>query len=577
MPAISADTPPAVTQPETPDGSTGFSVHAAVCPLIIVIAVLAVYLPGLGSSFILNWDDNKYVVENATAHGFSLAHIKAAFTNSYVGNYAPLHIISYMLDYSLWGLNPAGYRLGNILLHAANGTLFYCLLRRMDWFRTPALFAALLFVLHPVQVESVAWISQRKNVLAMCFALLSFIGYLRFRSTRQPEYRAYIFSLAAFALALLTKSVTVFLPVAFILHDLMIRQDRNLRGIVRNIIPFLLLSAAACVLTIITQHEARTGWHGNSPAATLFTMLPVFMNYLRMVVWPSGLSALYDPPLHHSLLDPVVAVSFIALLILLTAATMLSARRPRELFWFWFGVLAILPVSQIVPLTTMMNDRYLYFPLVGIAALLFGSLSPIITRNDNRGRAMFCGSLFVLLVLAILSGQRNLVWKNDLTLWTDAVQKAPGSRFARQGLAETLEARGDLASAAEQYLEALRKDPGSPELNSQAGVVFARLKQYQRAVPCLRYAVQLRPANDGYRMNLAAALLESGALEEAIMQLKILYERSPTTRNSCMLGALHEKIGDNSHATVYYGRALQISSTKAADECAAMRSILGLP
>ncbi|OGR30337.1 MAG: hypothetical protein A2X83_07935 [Desulfuromonadales bacterium GWD2_54_10] len=577
MPAISADTPPAVTQPETPDGSTGFSVQAAICPLIIVIAVLAVYLPGLGNSFILNWDDNKYVVENATAHGFSLAHIKAAFANSYFANYAPLHIISYMLDYTLWGLNPAGYRLGNILLHAANGSLFYYLLRRMAWLRTPALLAALLFVLHPVQVESVTWISQRKNVLAMFFALLSFIGYLHTRNARQPEYRAYIFSLVTFTLALLTKSVTVFLPVAFILYDIMIRQDRDLRGIIRTMTPFLLLSAGACVLTIITQHEARTGWHGGSPAATLFTMMPVFMHYLRMLVWPFGLSALYDPPLHHSLLEPVVAVSCTALLILLGSAAVLSTRRPRELFWCWFGVLAILPVSQIVPLTTMMNDRYLYFPLVGVAALLFGSLSPIITRNDSLGRAMFCGALFVLLALAILAGQRNLVWKNDLTLWTDAVQKAPGSRSARQGLAETLEARGDLVGAAAHYLEALRKDPGSPELNSQAGVVFAKLKQYPRAVSCLRYAVQLRPANDSYRMNLSAALLESGALEEAIMQLKILYERSPTTRNSCMLGALHEKIGDNSHATVYYGRALQISSTKAADECAAMRSILGLP
>lgn len=577
MPAISPDTSPTTTQPELTDGPTRFSVHAAVFPMIVVIAVLAVYLPGIKNGFILNWDDNKYVVENAAAHGFSITNITAAFTSSYVGNYAPLHIISYMLDYTLWGLNPAGYRLGNILLHAANGSLFYYLLRRMAWLRTPALLAALLFVLHPVQVESVTWISQRKNVLAMFFALLSFIGYIHARNARQSEYRAYILSLVTFTLALLAKSVTVFLPLAFILYDIMIRQDRNLRGIIRTMTPFLLLSAGCCVLTLMTQHEARTGWHGGSPTATLFTMLPIFIQYLRMLVWPFGLSALYDPPLHHSLLEPAVTGSCIALLMLFGAATVLSIRRPRELFWFWFGVLAILPVCQIVPLTTMMNDRYLYFPLLGIAALLFGSLSPIVTRNDTWGRAMICVSLLALLALAIISGQRNLVWKNDLTLWTDAVQKAPGSRFARQGLAEALEARGELVGAAAQYLEALHNDPGSHELNSQAGVVFAQLKEYPRAISCLRYAVQLRPINDGYRMNLAAALLESGAFEEAIGQLKMLYERSPTTRNSCMLGALHEKIGDNSRATVYYSRALEINSAKAADECAAIRSILGLP
>jgi len=214
--------------------------------------------------------------------------------------------------------------------------------------------------------------------------------------------------------------------------------------------------------------------------------------------------------------------------------------------------------------------------MVGVAGLLFGFLSPIVTRNDIRGRVLICASLIVLLALAITSGQRNMVWKNDLTLWTDTVQKAPGNRFAQQGLAETLESRGDLAGAATHYLEALRNDPGSPELNSQAGVVFAQLKQYHQAMPCLRYAVQLKPTNDGYRMNLAAALMESGAFDEAIGQLKILYERSPTTRNSCMLGALHEKIGDNLHATIYYGRALEINSSKAADECASIRGIIGL-
>lgn len=562
-------------------GSSGergdLSLHDAFIPLIILAAVLAVYLPGINGSFLHNWDDNRYVVENAAAHGFSLAHLKSAFTGSFVGNYAPLHIVSYMMDYTLWGLAPQGYRGVNILLHAANGTLLYHLFRRMKWQQTPAVLAALLFVLHPVQVESVIWISQRKTVLSLFFSLWSCLLYVRASDSGRSGFRPYVPALVLLALALLTKSAAVFLPLVYLAYEIVMKNNRAWPRLLGTLLPFLLLSLVICIVTLTTQHEARVGWHGGSPLATLYTMLPVFMSYFGMLVMPVHLSALYDPVIRHALFEPAVIGSLLVLAALVIWVHGTGRRSSERLFWFWFALLAIIPVSQIVPLTTMMNDRYLYYPMVGIAAILAGEVSTFISAGGTRGRVVMSISILVLILLAVASGRRTLVWKDELTLWSDAVQKSPGSRFARQGLAEALEAGGDLAGAAAQYLEALKDDPASPELNSQAGVVFAELKDFARALPLLRAAVRYRPANGTYRMNLAAALLESGAYRDALAELKSQEGAfPPTLRSNCMLGALYEKTGDRAAAALYYDRAGQIDGGRAQEECAAIREIVGL-
>jgi Flp pilus assembly protein TadD len=549
----------------------------AVVALVILVALLAVYLPGCGGDFIRNWDDNKYLVDNAAAHGFSLANIKAAFSQSFVGNYAPLHIISYMVDYTLWGVNPFWSRLVNVLLHGVNGVLFYYLLRRMSWLALPALLAALFFVLHPVQVESVAWISQRKSVLAMVFTLATMVLYRRAGEGKQGAVRNYLPALALFVLALLAKSAVVFLPAALLVFELTQGKKRPWPELVRIITPFALLALLFCVVTVTTQHEARAGWHGGSPLATFYTMAVVAIRYLRMILLPTQLSALYDPVIYHSLLEPVVAGSLLLLAALAAAMVRWGKRYPAQLFWALFSLLALLPVSQVVPLTTLMNDRYLYFPLLGVVALVVGSLTPLLTTATLRGRGVLGLAVALLLLLAFLSERRVLVWKDDLTLWSDAVQKAPGSQFARQGLAEALEARGDLAGAIGHYLVALQIDPGSPELNSQAGVVLAQQGDFRRALPLLRTAQRLKPDNSAYRNNLAGALLESGSYREAIGELKALESASaPSTRSSCMLGALYEKTGDAASATLYFNKAAALDAARAGEECSAVRNLLGL-
>jgi hypothetical protein len=163
----------------------------AVPAAILVAVTVAVYIRILGHDFQLFWDDEKYVIANAAVKGFSLEHLRSAFTTNYMGNYAPLHIISYMLDYSLWGMKASGFFLTNIVLHVLNGMLFYALLIRFGFSRLQASFSTFVFLLHPVQVESVAWISERKNLLAMFFFLSGFIAYLSYRIKGWGEVYTY--------------------------------------------------------------------------------------------------------------------------------------------------------------------------------------------------------------------------------------------------------------------------------------------------------------------------------------------------------------------------------------------------
>ena len=173
----------------------------------------ALYWQALGHNFLIYWDDNGYVTGNMTIQRVTWENIKTAFTSFYLGNYAPIQIISYMFDYSIWGMRPAGFIFTNILIHIANGILFYYLLTRLSWQRLTACAAALIFLIHPVQVESVVWISERKNVLSMLFFLLSFIWYIMYREkSGKRRGLLYVSSMIAFILALLAKSVSIILP-----------------------------------------------------------------------------------------------------------------------------------------------------------------------------------------------------------------------------------------------------------------------------------------------------------------------------------------------------------------------------
>ncbi len=431
--------------------------------LLLLVVVLAVYGGVLRHEFILNWDDNLYVTDNESIRGFTLAHLQSAFSSFYVGNYSPLQIISYMVDYSFWGLKPAGYLLTNLILHGINGFLLYLAVHRITGLFPAAIGSALLFLLHPAQVESVAWISQRKSLLSMFFYLLGLIAYLMYRQESGRKKLFYLLSIISFSAALLTKSAAVIFPGMILLYDVCYEKRSFIRSLPDKV-PFIVIAMVAALVTLLSQSleyggGGRTSFHGGSAFATLLTMLPVLASYLRIIFWPSGLSAAYAPDIKN-VVDYEVVFSAL-LLALLSCSALYLARRDRRLF-FWLALipLGLFPVSQVVPLITLMNDRYLYYPMVGVAPFLALGLSLVTRAYSVRVRQLVCLiSVIILSVLAIITYQRTRVWHDAVSLWTDAVAKTPDSPVAKYSLAEVYFKSGRYADAKQLLLETTTNFP----------------------------------------------------------------------------------------------------------------------
>jgi hypothetical protein len=420
--------------------------------LALLVLPFAVYSGIFGHEFIYNWDDYPYVLENEAIRGFTLPHVREAFTGYFVGNYAPVHILSYMIDYTLWGLRPAGYLSGNVLLHATNGVLFYLLCCRLLESRPAAFIAAAVFVCHPVQVETVAWIAQRKNLLAMCFTLLALLRYVAWRESGRRG--TYFLSLVFLALALLSKSVTVVFPVVAILYDLCFRPEERLLPRMRDKLPFLAVAAAVALLALTSQQEqlggGRRDYPGGTPLTALYSMLPVLAGYVRDCVFPRDLLPFYMVPIRTTP-DPTVFAALLFALGLIVLGVWLLRRNPRLFFFYALFFLCLLPVSQIVPLIPLKNDRYLYFPLLGFAGLA-GALFGEFRRAFPRYRSLSAALVSVLLLpLPVLSHRQAALWQNDITLWEYAVGKDPGNQVGWLMLMKGYTHRGDGGAAGDAF------------------------------------------------------------------------------------------------------------------------------
>jgi tetratricopeptide (TPR) repeat protein len=492
--------------------------------LTLLLISVTVFSVTLGHDFITTWDDDKYVTLNQTIRGFSMQHIRTAFSSFILGNYAPLHQLSYMLDYSFGGSNPLPYHLHNVILHTMNGILAYTLFLRISGCKKTAFLSAFIFLVHPVQVESVAWISERKNLLSMFLFLLSLLNFLNWRNNQGAAF--YWNSVGLFALALLAKSAAIFLPALLLAYDICFTEKRG-QKIVIDKIPFILIAAAAAIVTMISQMPEQGGgrahYYGGSPYATMLTMIPVFCRYLYNIFWPFRLSADYLVPV-KTVIDSEVALCA-AVLASLCLLLWLANRRDRQVgFWAAAAILAILPVSQLVPLVTLMNDRYLYFPLLGIAPIVSGL---IVTLTEKRLPWRVVAFLFMACLLALpwLSWQRSAVWRNGFTLWQDVLRHTPDNHIAMTSLGDTYREQGNKEAALRLYRKALA-------INAD-------------------YFIALN--------NISNLLLETedyAAAEGFIIRLIRKYPKYP--KGFEMLGILREATGDIAAAESAYSQALHL-------------------
>lgn len=502
--------------------------HSAALALLIISAIW-IYASSLKFGFLQTWDDNYYVTFNPLVRSMSSSNIIGAFTSFRVGNYAPVHILSYMIDYSLWGYNPTGYRLENLFLHILNGCLLYALTVRFFSSKQWALFTALLFIAHPVQVESVAWISERKNLLSMTFFLAAFHAFIAYRNSDKKLF-FYLSCIVLFSIACLSKSAAVVFPLIIVLYDLLL-TDKSATKLIIDKLPFMIIAALTAWTTILSQSSLEsgggiTGLFGGLLSSHIFTSLSIFPDYLQMLFWPFNLSALYT--INIITTPDVTVVISLTLIILATAGGYLLYQKKNSLFfWYMTALICLLPVMQIVPLVTLRNDRYLYFPMIGIAVIA-GYFADFLIRSSGRSKLITISLLAtILMALAAGSQARSQVWRDDITLWTDATIKQPGCAKAWDNLGEAYHNVSNLPATAEAYSRSIALDGDNLISLNNLIVTYAEMGLYSRGMPYAERLVLLEPSSYVGHKNLGIALFEKGRKTEARQQLEIALQLRP--------------------------------------------------
>lgn len=423
---------------------------AASCAILFA-ATFLLYFKTAGFEFLPSWDDAEYVLDNTRIRGLTLENLNLIFTTAYFSNYAPLHLLSYAVDFSIWGLSPKGFHITNIVLHSANAALVYILARRLTKDGFASFAAAALLAFHPLNVENGAWVSERKTLLTALFSFASILAYISYRE--KGGAANYFLSLVFFALALLSKPLTVVLPLSLAAYDLFMRKEA---APIKWLAPFFALAAVFAIVAFRAHADASSIETDTLSPDVLFnvvypTMLPVFWEYVRLIFWPTGLSGFYGVTLRSSFLEPAVLAALISWAAVFTAVLWKGGGQAR--FWFlWFWVW-ILPVSNIIPLPVYYADRYMYMPAIGFF-VLFGLL---LSEAGARVGPKAAGAVAAAAVIALGASAfvRMDVWKNEVTFWEDTVRKSPGQDKGHLNLGYAYEMRGRFEEAEREYLAAI--------------------------------------------------------------------------------------------------------------------------
>ena len=533
----------------------------------------------------VNYDDPQYVYENPRiAAGLTTAGIKAAFTQFHARNWHPLTTISHMLDCQLFGLNPAGHHLVNVLLHTAAALLLLSVLRAMTGALWRSAFVAALFAIHPLRAESVAWIAERKDVLSGVCLMLTLGAYLRY--VRAKSAGRYLIVLMFFLLGLMTKPTLVTAPVLLLLLDywplgrvqLQRSQDTNIPGtLIRSLrspllvekIPFFIASIGVSMATLVAQRTTVAYSDSMSFASRLANAVVTCAGYIGQMVWPAKLTVFY--PVTVTGLTSITVVCCAAILIWMTAfAISRQEKYPSVIVgWSWYLV-SLLPMIGLVKAGLQgQADRYTYIPQIGLAIAVTWFAAQVNVFQTTFGRR----SLGVLAVAAVgllawRAADQTTYWKSSDSLWSHALAVTPGNAVAHYNLAAIRLSQNRLDDAIDHYEAALRSAPVYEDhtrfsrsiLENALGNAVAHKGDLSAAVTHYREAVRLQPDFADARSNLSSMLLRTGDVNEAISEYEKVVALPPEDAVSHKrLGDMLMRAGRIDEAMGQYGRALVLA------------------
>lgn len=498
------------------------------------------FLPTLANDFV-NWDDSDNLTENRFYRGLGWAQLRWMWTTTLMGHYIPLTWMTFGLDYLVWGMNPAGYHLTNLLLHTANAGLFYVIVQRLmsaalndtlvhnGSLRLSAAFAALLFGVHPLRVESVAWATERRDVLCALFFLASLLAFLcHARSPQHPGRRWYWISLGLFVAAVLSKAMAVTLPAVLVILDFYPLRRLGWRPrtwfeppgarVLAEKVPFLVVSAATSTMAVLANRGNLSSLAELSVLERIAISLYSLGFYLWKTTVPIQLAALYE------LKTPIEVWSWpfvlsAAVFVAITSLAILGYRRWPDIGAAWLcSLILFTPVLGMVHNGFQFAaDRYTYLPTLPWLALAGAALDRV--WRASRPLGWLTGKLAlptaVVVILAVLSFIQTETWKNSERLWTHALSIAPSS-IAHYNLGVLLEKQGQWDRAIEQYREALSINPNNPEAHYNWGVLLSRQGKVDEAIAHYREALRIKPDHAEAHYNWALGVSTQGKDAEAI-------------------------------------------------------------
>jgi protein O-mannosyl-transferase len=577
----------------------------------ISMMTFIVYLASLKNDFV-DWDDGLYIFENPHIHSFDLTFLKWAFFDFYASNWHPLTWLSHAFDYAVWGLNPFGHHLTSVILHAIN-TFFVTLLsiRLIDTAQGSTLqegirtaqneistliaagTAGFLFGLHPLHVESVAWIAERKDLLCALFFLLSIIAYIKYALHEMQESpregspfsplfnKRYLFSFGFFIAALLSKPMAVTLPIVLLILDWYplqrMKTGNALWKTIMEKLPFIALSLISSILTIIAQKSggAIATIESLPISVRMLVAAKSLIDYLIRMALPFNLIPFYPYPRAGGV--SIDGPAYLLSIVFLTGFTLLCIfLAKKQKFWLsaWsYFVITLLPVLGIMQVGSQATaDRYTYLPSIGPFLIMGVAVSQTVTKvNAHKGmliafRVLIAAmAIFIMVSLASLTLKQIRTWRNTTVLWTHAIETSPGItnaylnralNFKRRGLLDeavqdykaaiSLDSDGFIAhynlgniylseeridESIAQYQMALHAKPGYAECHNNLGIAFNDKGWTDRAIEQYQIALALKPDYAEGHYNLGQAYITKGLLDKAIEQFKTAVYLEPNNQD----------------------------------------------
>ena len=535
--------------------------------VFLVIVMFAVFWQSTNHEF-LCYDDNIYVTDNLHVKtGLTYRNTLWAFTTMEASNWHPVTWLSHMLDCQAYGLNPKGHHLTNVLFHIANTLLLWYLLFSATRNYWQSMFVAALFALHPLHVESVAWIAERKDVLSTFFMFATLILYTRY--AKNPRPLLYILTLLLYASGLMSKPMLVTLPFVMLLWDFWplgrLRLETRLKGniahstfdgtstplrLILEKLPFFAFSLLSSVVTYYAQA------HGGSVAGMqavpltfrVVNALVSYTKYIGNMLWPSNLAVLYPLPPTLTLVQGTISA------LILTGITLVVYRRARMnpfllMGWLWY-VGTLVPVIGLVQVGQQaMADRYTYIPLIGLFIMISWGVPALIHKWPYRRSVITAVALLALAGSALCTWIQLSYWKNDVTLFGRAVQVGKNDYIAQMNLGTAFFKTGNIEAAIKHYYNALPLRPENDKLYYNLGLALGVQGNLNESITYLTKAVIINPKFAEAQYNLGVALVRSGRLDEGIRHFSEALQADPglVEARKGLESAMRLKSGQSSH------------------------------